>query len=105
MASLNDIKLVQWNCCGIRSKIPQLQAFAPSFDNLCLQETLLWQHNKFWLNGFNMVRKDIISSSERGICILISNKFDYLILDLSPFLHASLEVQGISLKHKRKNDQ
>jgi len=104
MARLNGIKLVQWNCCGIRSKVPQLQAFAPFFDILCLQETLLWQQNKFWLNGFNIVRKDIISSPDRGICILISNKFDYTVLDLSPFLHTSIEVQGIILKHKYYQD-
>jgi len=56
MAHLSALKLTQWNCCGIRGKLPQLQALAPSFDILCLQETLLWQRNKFWLRGFNAVR-------------------------------------------------
>jgi len=90
---------MQWNCCGIRGKLSQLQALAPSFDILCLQETLLRQHNKFRLRGFSAVRRDIASSPERGNSILISDKLTYSILYLSSFSHSSLEMQGITLIH------
>jgi len=34
------ICLIQWNCCGIRSKLPQLQHIASEVDIMCLQELL-----------------------------------------------------------------
>jgi len=97
MAQSNTLKLVQWNCCGIRGKLPQLQVLAPSLDIICIQESLLWPRNNFWLRGFNIVRRDISSSHERGVCILVNNKLNYSILNLSFFSHSSLELLGITL--------
>jgi len=50
---------MQWNCCGIRRKLPHLQATAYMYDVICIQESLLWPHNSFWINGFNVIRKNI----------------------------------------------
>jgi len=99
MAYSNALKLVQWNCRGIRGKLPQLQMLAPSLDILCIQESLLWPRNSFWLRGFNIVRKDISFSHERGVCILVNSKLNYATLNLSSLLHTSLELLGVSLMH------
>jgi len=37
------IRIIQWNCCSIREKLPQLQAISHSFDIICVQESLLWE--------------------------------------------------------------
>jgi len=96
MNVLGKIHIMHWNCYGIKSKFPQLQAMVQLFDVICVQESLLWQHNHFWLQGFNIIRKDIFSSNERGICTLISEKIIYTVLNLS-FVYSPLKVQRISL--------
>jgi len=30
-----NIRLIQWNCCGARGKLPQLQLIAKDFDIMC----------------------------------------------------------------------
>jgi len=89
MVILEGIRLLQWNCCGLRGKLPLLQTLLHNIDILCAQESLLWTRNNFWINGFNLVRKDISSSNERGICILIRNNIFFSILDLSSFSYPS----------------
>jgi len=64
----DNIRLIQWNCYGIRGKLPQLQIVANEVDIMCIQESMQWTHNNFWLKGFKIVRKDIASSNQRGIC-------------------------------------
>jgi len=34
-----SIRLIQWNCCGIRGKLPQLQIIANEVDIMCIQES------------------------------------------------------------------
>jgi len=92
-----DFRLMQWNCCGIRSKLPQMQAIANDLDIMCIQESLLRPDNKFWLKGFNVLRKDIVSPYQRGICILIKNNFIYSKINLNNFNHPSWEIQGIAV--------
>jgi len=86
---------LQWNCCGIKSKLPHLRAISYSFDVLCIQESLLRTNDRFWIKGF--IRKDIVASNERDICILISDKLIFSVIDLSPFVHSSIEIQSITL--------
>jgi len=97
MVFSEGIRLLQWNCCGLRGKLPLLQTLLQNIDILCAQESLLWSRNNLWVNGFNLVRKDITSSNERGICILIRNNISFSTLDLSFISHPSVEIQGISL--------
>jgi len=66
-----DIRLIQWNCCGIRGKLPQLQVIAKDVDIMCIQESMLWPHNNFWLRGFKVVRRNIVSSNQRGLYMLV----------------------------------
>jgi len=93
---------MQWNYCDVRGKLLYLQAISHSFDVLCIQESLLWPHNSFWIRGFNSIRRDIVSSNERGTCILESDKLTYSVLNLSPFIHSSLELQEITLIHNNE---
>jgi len=88
------IRLIQWNCCGIRGKLPHLQSIANKFDIMCIQESLLWPHNSFWINGFKAI---ITSSNQRGICILIRENLISTNIDLSAFNHPFWEIQGIIL--------
>jgi len=64
---------------------------------MCLQETRLWPHSNFWLKGFQTVRKDIVSSNQSGICMLVRDNLVFSEIDLSNFNHSSWEIQGISL--------
>jgi len=91
------IRLIQWNCCGIRNKLPQLQHIASEVDIMCLQESLLWSHNYFRINGFKVIRNDIITSNQRGTCILIRENLIFRVFNFSKFYHPSWEIQGIIL--------
>jgi len=91
-----NIRLIQWNCCGVKGKLPQLQFIAKKVDIMCIQESMLWSNNCFWLKGFKVVRKDIVSPNQRGICILVREHL-FSNIDLSDFNHPSWEIQGIIL--------
>jgi len=91
------IRLIQWNCCGIGGKLPQLQSIANEVDIMCIQESLPWLHNNFLINGFKAVRKDITSFNQRGICILVKENLIFSNIDLSAFNHPSWEIQGVIL--------
>jgi len=96
--NLSDgIQILQWNCSGIRGKLPQLQAFANEYNVVCIQESLLWSHNFFNINGFKTIRKDITVSNQRGICILVRENLAFSTLDLNAFDHSTLEALGIVL--------
>jgi len=77
MVIIDKLQLMQWNCCGIRGKLPYLQSVSQTCDILSIQESLLWPHNNCWLNCFNLIRRDITSFGERDICILVRNNLSY----------------------------
>jgi len=90
-----DIRFMQWNCCGIKCKLPQLQSIAREVDVICIQESLLSPRTNFWLKDFNIIRNDIVSPNQRGICTLIRDNLTFTSVDLSLFNHPSWEIQGI----------
>jgi len=92
-----DIRILQWNCCGIRSKLPQLQIIACEADIICIQESILWPNNNFWLKGFKVFRNDITSPNQRGVCMLVRENLTFSNIDLTLFKHPSWEIQGLSL--------
>jgi len=77
MNILGDIRLIQWNCCGIRGKLPQLQAIAKVVDIMCIQESMLWPQNNFWLRGFKVVRKDIVLSNPKRYMYVGKRKLNF----------------------------
>lgn len=58
--NLNDIKLVNWNANGIKSKKSSLMEFIMrhKIDIACIIETHLKNHKTFKFNGYNIYRKD-----------------------------------------------
>jgi len=98
------IRLIQWNCCGIRGKLSQLQQIASEVNIMCIQESLLWSHNYFRINGFKVIRNDIVAFNKRGTCILIRENLTFNIFDLSGYYHPSWEIQGIILPLDDDND-
>jgi len=69
-----------------------LQASLQNIDVLCVQESLLWAHNNFWIKGFNLIRRDIVSPKEKDICTLIKNNISFQTLDFSSISHPSVEL-------------
>jgi len=71
---------------------------------MCIQESLLWSHNYFRINGFKVIRNDIVAFNKRGTCILIRENLTFNIFDLSSYYHPSWEIQGIILPLDDDND-
>ena len=56
---MDNIKILQWNCNGLRSRIDDIkQLLIHNFDIICLQETRLTNNCKFSIPGYNILRKD-----------------------------------------------
>jgi len=104
MHNTKEIRLIQWNCCGIRGKLPQLQQVSSEVDIMCIQESLLWLHNDFRINGFKAIRNDIAALNQRGICILVRESLVFAVIDLSAYYHPSWEIQGIRLPSNNNNE-
>lgn len=60
--TVNGIKILQWNCNGIKGRLQELKNYLSScktkFDVICLQETWLKPKGKFNLPGYNIFRRD-----------------------------------------------
>lgn len=91
----NSLKILQWNCQGLRSKLPSLQFHAQDYDLICIQESLLQETNKLFLKGFHIVRKDISDPGLRSVCMCIKHNIPYSIVDLGHISHPSVETLGI----------
>lgn len=96
--SQSSLKILQWNCQGMRSKLASLQFASRHYDLICLQESLLYNSNKLLLKGFQVIRKDITGPGLRGICTCVRSNIPYSIADLSDFTHPSLELLGIIIE-------
>lgn len=72
--NLNEIKLVNWNANGIKSKKSTVIEFLSrhKIDVACITETHLKNTDTFRINGFNVYRTDRDSThSSGGVAILI----------------------------------
>lgn len=92
------INVLQWNCQGLRSKIPILQNIAYDYDVICIQESILYRSSSFHLTVFSIVRGDITGNNLRGKCTLIRNNITFAIVDLSSFFDPSIEILGIVIE-------
>lgn len=94
-----SLRVLHWNCQGARNKLAELQAMASDFDILCLQETILFESSHFNVNGFRVVRKDIVTPNTRGLCTLIKNNIIFAQVDFTDYIstHPSIELQGFLL--------
>lgn len=75
--SLSSLRVVQWNACGIRSKLPELTKNSADFDIVVISETLLRKKKICNLRGFNCVRQNRQKKQGGGVCIYIRNNIKY----------------------------
>lgn len=94
---------MQWNCRGLRGKLPEIQHLVNDLDLLCLQETLLTVTTNISLNGFSIIRSDMVNQGERGICIIIHKSITFRFINLDQFLHNSWELLAISIPFLNSN--
>ncbi|KYN09371.1 hypothetical protein ALC57_18518, partial [Trachymyrmex cornetzi] len=91
------IRLLQWNCLGMRQNFLSILPTIVEFNILCIQETLLKEKSNFRVKGFNIIRKDITEPGERGVCTLIRNNVTYEIVDCADIRHPSVEFLIIKI--------
>ncbi|KYN22581.1 hypothetical protein ALC57_05020, partial [Trachymyrmex cornetzi] len=94
--------ILQWNCCGARSKLPQLQAISKNYDIICIQESLLSPFSIFSLRGFYTLRADITKPGMRGICILIRYNIVFSIIDPSDLKDDSVEMLAVEVSSDKE---
>ncbi|GJQ81840.1 hypothetical protein Trydic_g23158 [Trypoxylus dichotomus] len=65
-----DLKIAQWNCDGVRTKMGELIDFLSSrnVDLVALNETKLAENRDFRFRGYSVVRKDG-RNSQGGVAI------------------------------------
>lgn len=101
MINYINLRILQWNCRGLRGKTYELERFATEWDIIMLVETFLKpEQNDFHVNGFETVRFDRLDNNRGGIAFLVKKDliFDTIHLDFNP---SSLEVGSISVSTSR----
>jgi exonuclease III len=73
-----QIKIVQWNCSSLRSKLPKFQQKSQNIDVIILSETQLDEAESVYLKGFDVVRKGRNKRAGGGVVIFINDKLKYL---------------------------
>ena len=68
--STRSFKVVQWNCNRLKPKLSFMHKVVDSNDIFCLQETWLEPTDNFYMNDFNIYRKDRSSGSKGGGLII-----------------------------------
>ena len=111
----NNLKITHWNCCGLYSKIEQLQLFinTNSPDIICLNELKSTSAQANYIlseftDRYNCIYK--CRTPKRlnhqrvggGVAILINKNLEYNRLTI-PTQYASVEIVGIELTLERKN--
>lgn len=94
MTNYINLRILQWNCRGLRGKTYELERFATEWDIIMLVETFLKpEQNDFHVNGFETVRFDRLDNNRGGIAFLVKKDliFDTIHLDFNP---SSLEEIG-----------
>lgn len=93
------MKILQWNCRGIRNKIIDLRNMTQDYEIIALQETWLDDGN------FNIERNDRQATHQGGGTLLAINKtiiYDKINEDFSMF--NQFEIQTIKIKTKPNNN-
>lgn len=96
------IKILQWNCRSVRSKIYELQKFVCDFDVILLVETWLTPGYIFHLSNFETVRFDRSTNSRGGIAFFVKKGIKFEVLKLKTEIN-TLETGAISIKTSMGN--
>jgi endonuclease/exonuclease/phosphatase family metal-dependent hydrolase len=94
--NLRFIKILSWNCAGIKNKLREFQNFvyAGSYDVVALQETHLHQLDKLFLFNYKIYRRD---RDRRGGGVAVAIKISLEHKALSVAALSTLECIGIAV--------
>lgn len=97
--ALKNLKMIQWNCRGIRGKIMEIESMLKSFDVdiFVLSETLLESTSEFYFNGYQIFRKERVSCTGGGVMIMVKNGI--VCQDLN-VLSDAVEIIGVQVQLK-----
>ena len=76
---MNSLKILQWNCRSIFSKLPEFKHYLTTLTSLphiiCLQETFLSLKYNPSIPRYNLIRKDRSPTHEKGggVCMFIKS--------------------------------
>ena len=76
---MDSLKILQWNCRSIFSKLPEFKHYLTTLTSLphiiCLQETFLSLKYNPSIPGYNFIRKDRspIHGKGGGVCMFIKS--------------------------------
>lgn len=72
---IQSIKMIQWNCRGIRGKVIEIESMLKFFevDIFILSETLLQPDTHFSFNGYQIFRKERNIALGGGVMIMVRN--------------------------------
>ena len=102
---VQPIRLMQWNCNGLRAHLNELRNFLTSpqakIDILCLEETFLKKGNHITLPGYRIIRKDRQETKKGGLMIAVRESINYTLLD--DITTDSYEQQAVKIKTKNGN--
>lgn len=101
--SLHNLRIVQWNCRGLNSKLPEIETMVPMLDILCVQETLLKPLTPYKVRGFQSIRRDITGPELSGVVIFIRNELDYKLIDFDAYHEVPIEIIGIQVVFPKLN--
>lgn len=99
----NDIRILQWNCRSINSKVGELCKLIQIFkiDVVLLQETFLSDNKTFKINNFNIIRNDR-NSQGGGVAIAIKNNWKFKKININSNID-EIELIGCKIKIDDKN--
>lgn len=75
--SPRTISILQWNCCSIRGKLPELNKQACDFDVIILAETWLKETDGINLKDFYIIRSDRVGQTGGGTAIMIKKDIEF----------------------------
>lgn len=97
--SLKTIKILNWNCNGVKSQRSLLISFLARYniDVACLTETHLSDGETLNISGYNIIRKDRSARvASGGTAIFIKKKYQFNTLSLDSIV--DFEMIGLELK-------
>ncbi|EGI68657.1 hypothetical protein G5I_02661 [Acromyrmex echinatior] len=97
MSPNKPVSIANWNCRGLRGKLPEIQANDYIYDLWCLQEIMVTENTYLHSNIFNFVTGDIRRLGQHGVAIAIKKSLRFDLLDLTHLGHHSIELIGIKL--------
>jgi len=93
---MDNLNILQWNARGIKSHLGYLSNYIENRsvtpDVICIQESFLKPHHRFYLKDYISVRKDRIGLHGGGVVTLIKKSLSFLTLPCPQ------EVEAVGIK-------